>query len=100
MMTHNINTPVDQKQALEIIQLTLKEIRGLPSATHNPLQAGLSIYMQQLRCLDAKAHQLIKQELHLLVATEDDLGTRFLLRLISDATESMIEQRPLPYLAV
>ncbi len=98
MKTHNLNTPVDQQQAKQIIQLTLKEIRGLPSATHNPLQAGLSIYMEQLRCLDASSHFLIQAQLLEMVASETDLGTRFLLRLITDATEAVVEKRPLPYL--
>lgn len=98
MKTYNLKSAVDLPQAEQIILQTLAEIRGLPSATHDPLQAGLRLYMQGLRRLDASSHQLIKQQLQIAVVSEPDLGTRFLLRLISDATEAVIEQRTLPYL--
>lgn len=66
----------------------------------DPLQAALQVYTHHLATLDVKEIQQLKHLLAARVCDELELETRFLLRLISDTTDSILENRPVPYLQI
>jgi len=66
----------------------------------DPLQAALQEYARHLADLDSEQLQQLQHLLAARVCDELELETRFLLRLISDTTDSFLENRPVAYLQV
>lgn len=65
---------------------------------HNPLQSGLAEYVDSLKSLSQAQRKELKTHILGQVKSESELSRRFLLRLLYDATDSVIEDRQLQYL--
>lgn len=83
-----------------LIDTTVQNICNQDPRISDPLSAVLGSYTRQMKALSPEQ----QAELQILLATricaEEDLGSRFLLRLLSDATASILENSPAPYLKV
>jgi len=84
--------------AERLIEQALVQIRAQNNRTQNPLQAGLQLYLEALNSLSADSRTELKACLAARICQENDLNTRFLLRLISDTTDAVMAQQTVPYL--
>ncbi|PKL74910.1 MAG: hypothetical protein CVV27_18100 [Candidatus Melainabacteria bacterium HGW-Melainabacteria-1] len=81
-----------------LITQTLKHLREAGPVGRNPLESALETYRQRLQLLASEQLQLIRAELMHHIMREDDLSTRFVLKLMHDVTEAVPQGRRPAYL--
>jgi hypothetical protein len=82
----------------DLIQMTLSEIREGSPAGRNPLEGALEAYRLRLQGFPREQLGLTRNELMKRIMQEDDLSTRFVLKLMHDVTEAVLEGRRPAYL--
>lgn len=93
----NPNRP-QNPDSLNLISQTLVELRENKPSVQNPLESSLEAYRQKLQVLQALELRALRQELVSRIIEEDDLSTRFILKLMHDVTEAVCEGRRPAYL--
>ena len=81
-----------------LIQQTLQHLREGASQSRNPLESTLEAYRQTLRQLPHGELDRARGVLMHQIMQEDDLSTRFVLKLMHDVTEAVREGRRPAYL--
>lgn len=82
----------------DLIQQTLAELRQAPAVGSNPLAGALETYRQRLHSLPQGQLRMVRNELLNHIMQEDDLSTRFVLKLMHDIITAVCEGRRPAYL--
>lgn len=85
-------------QPRQLIEATLQDLRQQKKPGCNPLYPALQRFARQLKSLPAAQQTLVSQTLMAEICQTPDLHTRFVLRLMSDLSDAVREDRELPYL--
>lgn len=92
-MKEKMNT---YQELSELIPQTLIQMRT--TGGDNPLQAGVAGYVDSIQSLTQPQLQDLKTQILAQITCEPELSRRFLLRLLYDATDSVLDNRQLLYL--
>lgn len=81
-----------------LIQHSLDTFRKPPRFPESPLKEGFACFAEGLEELSQPEQNSVIPCLKASLYTEPDLNTRFLLRLLLDFAESLLNKRAHPYL--
>ncbi|HEY9839646.1 MAG: hypothetical protein ACAI44_12760 [Candidatus Sericytochromatia bacterium] len=82
----------------DLIQQTLRQLREHAPTGPNPLASTLEAYRLCLQGLTHSQLSLVRHELVNRIMQEDDLSTRFVLKLMHDVTDAVRDGRRPAYL--
>ena len=82
-----------------LIQQTLQDLRESPADLYNPLDSMLEGYREFLQSLSRHQVRQLRKELLYQITHEEDLSTRFVLKLMYGVTDAVYEGHQLIYMA-
>lgn len=90
-------SPIDPRIS-RLIQQTLIEIRQASPTGLNPLESALEAYRLRLQTLAPNLLMSMQKELTERIMQENDLSSRFVLKLMHDVTDAVRDGRRPAYL--